>query len=71
MKNHNWKIRKESQDWIYLYCDSKTRVWSMNIDEIHQYLKEFVKSEDIIIYSGFNKEDHKIKGKKLLEVLSE
>lgn len=71
MKNSNWKIKKGPSNMIYLYCNAKTMVWSMKIDEIHQYLKEFVKPEDVITYSGFEKEERKIKGKKLLEVLNE
>lgn len=63
----SWKLKCNEHGEIWIWCDHKFRIASWSIDEIHQYLKEFVKPADDIEYVGFGKGDCKIKGKRFLE----
>ena len=70
-KYKNWRVKCDENGFIWIWCDHKFTVGSMKIDEVHEYLLEFVGPSDDIAYVGFKEEELKIKGKKFLEVMNE
>ncbi len=62
-----WVLSCDEDGLIWLWSDSKFNIYSMEIEEIHKYLAEYVKPFDDLIYRGFMDEEKTVKGKKFLE----
>lgn len=70
-KYSSWRIRCDKEGFIWIWQDHKFTIGSDFIEEIHQYLLEYVGPTDDITYIGFREEELTIKGKRFLEVMNE
>jgi hypothetical protein len=65
-----WKVICDKNGFIWVWQDSKFTVGGEEIDELHEWMVQFVSPTDDLTYIGFREEELKIKGKKFLEVMN-
>ena len=62
-----WRIIEQEDGEIFIFNDSKFRIYSRKYEEIEDYLAEWVNPNDVMTFVGFREEDVQVKGKKFLK----